>query len=284
MALALWDLLLVYGIKPEPALYAVAAFVLNRYYFSFIAYDFYQLNDTISISCLWLSISFLKRRQLYWVLPIAMFGILAREILLIWIPVALYILYNEKNEIKEWGWVGMISLLLIIVFIGMRLMIPAKGGIDIFQALTDDWNKIIDPWAIAKQLFVANTPLFLLPILFYKSLHSFIKEYPEILVLLVVTYLTTLFGHDYERLMAPAAPFIYLFTAELIQKIFANDRLKKNPWGATFFLIVIVGNFYHLWGIVILPDRFTTIIMTIITGISMGALFLVTLKRRDLRL
>ena len=88
-----------------------------------------------------------------------------------------------------------------------------------------------------------------------------------------VTYLTTLFGHDYERLMTPAAPFIYLFTAALIQKFFPQDNSKFVKLGLIYFLIIFVGNFYHLWGIFILPDRIYSLAMAITSAIAMGILF-----------
>ena len=281
MALALWDLLFVYGIKTNPAILIVISLMLNRYYFSFIAYDFYQLNDTISITCLWFSLSLLKRRNYLLILPIALAGMLAREILLIWIPVSFFILYKESSAKKDWVWTGFISFLLMAVFLGLKLGVTAKGGIGLVQAIADDWGKLFDPFAIAKQLFIANTPLFLLPVIFYKDLKVFIKERSELLILLGITYLTTLFGHDYERLMTPAAPFIYLFTAALIQKFFPEDNSKFVKLGLIYFLVIFVGNFYHLWGIIILPDRIFSLALAITSAIAMGILFFYSqLKKR----
>ena len=281
MALALWDLLFVYGIKTNPAFLIVISFMLNRYYFSFLAYDFYQLNDTISITCLWFSLSLLKRRNYLLILPIALVGMLAREVLLIWIPVSIFILYKEGSVKRDWVWTGFISVLLMTVFIGLKLSVAAKGGISLVQAIGDDWSKIYDPFAIAKQLFIANTPLFLLPVIFYKDLMVFIKERSELLILLGITYLTTLFGHDYERLMTPAAPFIYLFSVTLIQKFFPEDNSKFVKFGLAFFLIIFVGNFYHLWGVIILPNRIYSLALAIASASAMGILFFYTqLKKR----
>lgn len=276
IALTMWGFLLTYKIDPKIALSVTITFLLSRYYYTFLAYEFYRIDDTISLLLLWLSIILTIKGHLKYLLPLLILGLLAREISLLWIPVSFFILLKserKRNDIALWS---IYTVVLFGIFVLLRIYIPAQGGIALTDALSDDWNKLISPWAIGKQLFVANTPLFLLPLLFFRESVHFIKKYPEIFVLLGVTYLSSLFGHDYERLMAPSAPFIYLFTALLMEKIFLPRGQKKFIWmTAIFLLIALSANFYHLWGIVLLPGRAASFIATIITGTAIAALFFI---------
>lgn len=276
LALAMWGFLLAYKIDPKIALPVTIAFLLSRYYYTFLAYEFYRIDDTISLFLLWISIILTIKGHLKYLLPLLVLGLLAREIALLWIPVSFFIILKSGGKRNDFTLWSIYTIILFGVFVLLRKYIPAQGGIALADALNDDWNKLFSPWAIGKQLFVANTPFFLLPLIFFRKFFHYFKKHPEIFVLIGATYLSSLFGHDYERLMTPSAPFIYVFAALLMEKIFLPQEQKKFVWmTAIFLLIALSSNFYHLWGIVLLPGRGASFIATIITGTAMAALFFI---------
>ncbi len=83
------------------------------------------------------------------------------------------------------------------------------------------------------------------------------------------------FGES-ERLMAPLAPIYFLFIAELVRKyiIADNEELLKSRLLISLIVVAFLTSFYHLWGVIKLPNEYYSMITTIALTIVVTVIFL----------
>jgi hypothetical protein len=241
------------------------AFIFNRYFIPNFAFEPYRLADVLSNLLLLLSLIFLEKKKYAPVFILSILGVLTRESALLIIPVGMtYILMNhQKNKLPAFI---LLSTVLFIIFICIRIFIPVEGGISIFQALSENWTKLFSPEVIAKQLFLAFNPLFLIPLFNYREFIEFNKNNLHWLALFIFVLFSSLFGGDKERLMFSYAPIYYLFIGVLIQKL--DERLRIKALDVTIILITCwISNLHHIWGIIKLPSREMSLIFALAGGL-----------------
>jgi hypothetical protein len=249
LSLTFFFLLRAYAITGQMAVLLSLAFTLNRYTHLFLAYEFYRLNDSLAMIGLWWGVLLWRQKKLWlWPALVLLAAVVAREIALLWIPVALLISWQRRAEKREWQQLIGISILLISTLFALKLTLPASGSNTIWQGLADDWSKLYRPEAWLRQLFIIVTPFALIPLLTPRRFMQFCRTNAELAVLLAATYATSLFGSDMERLMSPALPFFFVYYGRIIPTM-------STPRALIFLFIAFTASFYHLWGIAILPDR-----------------------------
>ncbi len=283
MALLMYKFLVEFNLQQRTAFALTACFVFNRYFFQFFAWDYFQIVDTLSMIIIIYSFFLIKHKDWRTLSLVLIAGVLIKETVLIMIPTALAYLYWNNSNKKDYIRLAIASFSPLTIFILLRIFIQPAGGEDIITQFTTGIPRFFSFEGLVKKFIVAFTPFGLIPFFFHKTLKEFINENKFVVVYFGLVVFVSAFG-DFERLMAPFAPFYLLFIGRIIQK-FLNE--EKNKDELRKFLLYMMGfsffaSFHHIWGVIQLPGRNSTIILTIAFLAVMLAHFL-HLKNRSLR-
>jgi len=281
LAISLYYFLLLHRLNNNRiALFVTLLFILNRYFFSFLAFDYFQFADSLSYLILIVSFFLVFQKRFLQLGILMLIGVLTREVTLLIIPVA-YSFYFEKGYKKnDYLKLTYAFFPAILIFILLRLFLPTNGEETLFSQLYVG-IKLFNPISILKKYFISITPFALLPIIFPKELFTFFKNHFYLFLLFLGASFSSLFGFDYERLMSPAAPVFFLFLAFIIKSELRGIKRKsvKLISYLSIFGLAVFSNLYHLWGFVKLPSRDVTIGTTIIANLLVAVLFLVLKKK-----
>lgn len=259
--------LLAWPLTPPVALLATLLFVFNKHLFGFNVWDFFALNDLLSLICLVVLLWALTR--LRWPLFALIFALAAagRETVLIMLPVTLAFLI-ERRLLAAHGRAALLAMLPgLAVFLALRLLVGHTGGLDLPAQLARAAPKLLLPETWLRLLGNAFLPVSLLPLVFWRSTLAFFRGQRYLLLYLALILVSTFFGFDNERLMAPAFIVVYLLIAVLIEThLAAPVGLRWLLAGAGF-----AASFQHLIGRFPLPSPWLTY------ALSLGAMLCVTL-------
>ena len=277
LACVFFRILSFHGFDKKLSLFITTAFVFNRYFFQFLAFDYYQLSDTIAYFLLFFSFLLLAEKRWVFFGIVLTLGILTREAALLIIPVGYVYLYEKRFDKKDFLQLTLFSFLAIALFILIRLLIPNPSQENYLTQIYSGWSSFFSYQALVKRFLIPITPFMIIPFIFLKDFIEYFKKHYYLITLFVFVVISSLFGNDFERLMTAAAPVFYLFLAYIISK-YLNSNLSKSFTAAFYFLAIITVMFsslYHLWGIIKLPNREITMKVTIISDLLMFILFMV---------
>lgn len=275
--------LLDHNISSITSLLFTICFQLNRYIFQFNAWNYFQVSDTCSLAILFLSFLLLKRNNwivLFLLIPL---GVLVKEYVLIFIPAGLFILLDSGADKKNYVRYFVLSILSISIFIIIRKIIISEGGESLFVQYTTQVIYYSKPILLIKRFIIPFTPFGLMPILFYKDLFSFFRKNKHFLVYAITVIIISFFGEP-ERLMTPLFAVYFLFIADLYQSISIGFKKEYTIYlGILIFIISFIASFYHIWGIVLLPNKEVSEIFTVCTNLAIVVIFYI-LKISKIRL
>lgn len=277
MSISFYELIKVFGIKQRTAFALTFALIFNRYFFQFLAWDYFHLSDSLSYGLLFFSLLLLTKQKWMWIALLSIIGVMTREVALLVVPVGYAYLYQMKFGRKKYIQFTMAVLPACVVFVLLRIVIVASGGDDLITKFFEEGGAyFFTPAAIGKKFFIAFTPFALVPVLFYKELLVFIKTNLALSVLFLSTVFATLFGLDYERLMTTAAPAYFIFLGFIIDKYLSEEKEtnSKRKFLLWVMLFAFLSSFYHLWGILQLQNSNITLISTLTVIIITGFHFL----------
>lgn len=278
-AITISQLMLAYHVSVEIASFATLLFILNHYLIGFSMWDYFQINDLISLVCI--ATMLLALRGGAWpIFTVALlFGILAREVTLVMIPVAAVYLYQNSNRKYVWKNFALAVIPAIAIFISMRLSIPATGGPSLVEAFTGYAPKLLRPETWVRLLIIPFLPLTLIPVIFFRTTKTFFRENLHLAIFVILVFFSTLFGSDNERLMAPAGIVFYLLIAIILQK-----KMRDHIWTlAVLGLCAILASFHDEWARYPLLNRNLTLLCSLgATGIATAtALSIVAITARN---
>ncbi|MBU0475911.1 MAG: hypothetical protein KKF62_17330 [Bacteroidetes bacterium] len=276
LSLVFFLFLLEYKTDTSLALVFTIIFQLNRYLFQFLGWNYFQLSDTLSLVFLFYSLILLRHRKYLALLFVVIVGIFIKEYMLMLIPAGFVLLYESGFKRKELFYFSIISLILISIFIGLRQIITAEvGGESLFSQYLTQVAYYSNPIFLLKRFVGAFTPFGLLPFIFYKELFMFFKENKHLFVFVMTVIILSFFGES-ERLMAPLYPIYFLFIANLISKYFSFNfqNIFKSKKVIALILISFLTSFYHLWGIIRLPNKYYSLISAVIFSLIVSIIFI----------
>ncbi|GBD91069.1 hypothetical protein BMS3Abin04_01793 [bacterium BMS3Abin04] len=277
LAFVFFRILSFHGFDEKLSLFITSAFVFNRYFFQFLAFDYYQLSDTVAYFLLFSS--FLLMAEKRWTLfgMTLILGILTREAALLIIPVGYVYLYEKRFDKKDFLWLTIYSLLAIFIFLVIRVLIPNTSQENYFTQITYGLSSFFSYQALTKRFLIPITPFMVIPFIFLKDFYDYFKKHFYLIILFIFVAISSMFGNDFERLMTAASPVFYLFLAYIISK-YLNSNLPKS-FTVTFYaltiLTVLFSSLYHLWGIIRLPSREITMQVTLLSDLLMFIIFMV---------
>jgi len=274
LSLVFYFTLLEFKLSPNVALTLTIAFQMNRYFFQFLSWNYFQLCDTVALTVLFASFIFIKRKNwiaLFFILPIS---ILVKEYALIILPAGLFYFLIQQKEKKEFITFLFLSFATVAVYSLIRILLEANQGVDLLTQYTTKEFYYSRPMLFLKKYIASFTPFGLLPIIFYKELIQFFKKNSFLFVYTVTIIIISYFG-EAERMMAPLAVVYFLFIGNLIEGRFTLSRndFLSNKIFIVIIMISFLSSFYHLWGIIQLPNKYWSIISTILFSIIIAIVF-----------
>lgn len=269
------------GLSPFVAAFTVALFTLNRFWFGLTVWDFFQLNDLLSL--IWIILAFLAMRKGRWALfgAALLAGAFTRETALLMIPVAFVYLW-ERGELRaKWARLLLAVLPAAAAFVLIRALVPAPCGQSLFTQLAAHSGSILDPEKILRLTVYSYAPFSLLPLVFIGTTVAFFKARPHALTLVALVFLSTLFGLSFdERLMAPAFVALYALIGLIVQQAVDNDGRGARP----LLLVMAAGGFmaslHHTVARFPLPDRSWTLALSIAALVLVTAMAIIYRLRR----
>lgn len=230
------------GISKPASLVSVLFFIFNKQFFGFLAWDYFQLNDTLSLISLVLS--FYAIVSMNWVLlSISLvFGAAAKETSLLALPCA-FLFLIEKGLLKEKMFRVTLAVLPgLALFFFLRSFIDVSSGPTLKDAFSAYWIKIVSPKVLARVLLNSFVPFSLVPLVFIESTVGFFKKRLYLLVYFLLVFSSIMFAFNNERLIAPAFIAFYLYIAELLDGIDVG-------WKSMVVLIIcsFASSFHHIF-------------------------------------
>jgi len=245
-----------------------AGFLFNRYFFQFLAFNPYQINDTISLALMLVSLEAVQRKRFLHLSLLLALTSLSREIWVLVFPFSLALALKERSSTREW--VGMLGAFVpaFLIFLFLRWYFAVDWAGQSQEQFGSGIERFFSLEGFIKRFYMAFIPAAFLPVLFWKRTLQFFRRYPEWGVFLLFAVLSGFFGNDHERLMLPVAPLFFAVCAYGILPLLAGQSLRVN---IVFGVIFYLGSFHHIWGILRLPSRSVTL------GISLLLSFLTVL-------
>lgn len=257
------------GLPAAPAAAALAAvfFVLNKRLFGFTAWDYFQVNDLLSLVSILVGYgAILERRWRTYAAALAL-GCLAKETPLLLVPVAFASVWEDGALRRDWRRVASSSIPAVAVFAVARLAIEPAGGRGLLAAFVDAADKLAYGRTWFRLLVNAFAPVTLVPVVFWRETLEFFRSRRHALLLLVLVFGSALFGINNERLMAPALVVFYPLLARILER-----RVVKRRWLLAVILVCgVLSSLHHEFARCPLPDRSLTL------WLSLGALAVATI-------
>ncbi len=235
----LFRFLLNRNISEGPAFVATALFMLNKHFFGYVLWNYFQLNDMLGfLSLLLLTEAMFRKRWIIFSLALVL-GVMAREIVLVMVPVTLVYLYDRKILGEHWKIAVSAMVPGLVVFAALRVMLP-DSGMGILETFRY-FSVKAGAWQTWYYLFINSVvPVSFLPIIFWARTRAFFRTNRFVLVLMALVSLSSFLGSNNERLIAPIFLSFYWLTAEIL------DKEVHGRWLLGCLLICgLVGSFHQ---------------------------------------
>jgi len=252
--------------RPAAAALAALLFVMNKRFFGFTAWDYFQVNDLVALVSIVVGYrAALGRRWTTYAAALAI-GCLAKESPLLILPVAFVSLLETGDLRNEWRRAVAASVPALAVFGVLRFAIEPAGGRGLVSAFVDAADKLAYGRTWFRLLVNAFAPVSLLPLVFWRETVGFFRKRRHGLVFFVLVFVSALFGINNERLMAPAAVVFYPLIAHILER-----RLLERRWFAVALVACgALSLLHHEFARYPLPSRELTL------ALSLGSLAAVT--------
>ena len=272
VAVALSTVILFYrflcgiGLSANASTIAAILFCLNKYTFGFFVWNYFHLNDLLSL--LFVILLFESLHKSNWPLfgLVLFVGAMTREGAMLMIPVSVIYLLETgqfRHQIR-----GLLCSILpcVFVFFLIRHSISAPGP-GLLEALQIHYSKLKNPEICYRLLINAFIPISIVPLIFFRTTAEFFKTRFYSLFFLLLVYSSSLFGTDNERLLAPAAVIVYWLIGSVIE---TQDLLKRYVVSTLLSAAFISSIHYRMW-------RFELISKDMTVALSLLSFFVVSL-------
>jgi len=243
LSLGFYGFLVASGLRSQVSTIVVAFFVLNRQFFGFLSWDYFQLNDVISLILILVSIMALIRKRWLLLALSLIFGALTREVNMLIVAVAIFYAFERKFNWHEVLMVVFATIPGIVTFILVRTFMHPSGGPELLEVFRIYRGKIFSLEVILRVLGNAFIPFSLLPVIFFRETLKFFRERLFLALYFFLVFSTIMFAFNNERLMAPAYIVFYLLVACILEWTELVNRVS----GTLFFLLAFTASFHHMF-------------------------------------
>jgi hypothetical protein len=203
LLLALYAWLISLKISSKSAVLGCAVLAFSKSTYGFLLFDYFQLNDLAALTFMCLALVAMNRSQWTTFWGLVLLSLLFRETSLILIPASAIRVYRRKQPRGLWGFAFGASLA-VGLYLFLHLAVPHAVTTSLVGAFRIDTAKILNPASLFSSLFNTFVPVTLVPIALYSSTMKHAVRNPELVAVVVCSFLTTLVAFDSERLMMPA--------------------------------------------------------------------------------
>ena len=257
------------GIKPVISMVSTIMFMFNKYYFGFLMWDYFQLNDLLNI-CFIIILYWCMYRQKWMIFGITfLMGCISRETVLIMIPVTLLYLFEKKAVLNEIIFFCYSIVPGIICFLWLRLNIEPANDFHLLSSFIQEINLKISIEASLRKILLSLFPFSFIWLIFFKDSIKFIKGRNHIILYILLVFLSTMFGVNHERLMNPIFIVFYWFLADILQKYNIISFCKI----LILLTIGFLSSFHHEMGRYVFFGRGTYICLVVLFTFLITFLF-----------
>ncbi len=263
LSFAFYRYLRISGLSSESSLLALAMFLFNSNFFGFVIWNSYQLGDLLSFFFLAILFWQMEKGKSGLLLGGVLFmGILARESVVLFAPTYFVFCLEKGHSLKKALLAQFWFLPAAILFVGIRMGIPTGAGESLLEAIMQHGVKLgsLETWY---RLFInAFVPVSFFPLIFFRSVRSYFWEHPHRIIFALLVCLSTLFGSDNERLMAPVFIVYYGFIGYAAD---AHGLLKNKKLLWLLVLAVVLGSHHHIIARFPMGSRNLTIVLSLVS-------------------
>lgn len=217
LLLGLYSWMRASGVSAKVAALMTGVLAFSKATLGFLLWDYFQLNDTITLALLcWTVVALMRRRWLLaWALLLV--SVLFRESLLIMIPAVVWLAW-ESRETRRTKLICAAGVCLMVVeYLVLHHAIPTLGGAPLSTAVRAYAFKYLRPGNLFRLVFNTYVPLSLVPLLFWRQSLAWLDSHRWLGVLCVSTLLASLGGGDVERLLAPVFLVVLVMSAGILE-------------------------------------------------------------------
>jgi hypothetical protein len=254
-------------VEPFFAFFATLLFAFNKYLYGMTVWNYFQINDVIILLILVLIFNAMYKKDIFQYALLLLLSVFVRETAIITIPVFILHLFIAKEDKRK-----IIRLLLycipaVLIFFVIRKVVPYKDELSLFKAFMVHKSKFYNPLTWYRLVVNAFAPVTLIFIVFYRETFRIMKENKALAFYFVLVFITTVFGNNNERLMAPAFIPVYFVLAKICNRFF-----KESKFTLVIILIAaVISSFHHFMGGVLLPGRNYTLILSMLSMLAVTA-------------
>ncbi len=173
LSIYVFTFLLDNNVSVKLSLLLTIVFQLNKYFFLFNIWNYFQVGDVISLGILFLSFLLLKHKNWISLFLDLSNNVLIKEYVRFFLKAGFVFLYLEKTSAKNYIVYFIISLCSILVYVLIRMIIISEGGESLFVQYTTQVIYFSKPILLIKRFIIPFTPFGLIPLIFYKELIGF---------------------------------------------------------------------------------------------------------------
>ncbi len=260
------------GLSGDISLTCTLFFIANKYAFGLPMWDYFQVNDQLSMCMsIVMLISIWRRRWSAYGIALAI-GVAAREAAILMIPVMFVYLLERRLLRENWRSALLASAPGLAGFLAIRAFMPFSGGDSLLASFMMYSYQLVSVRDLSRLLVNSFLPFSLLPLIFWRSTRDFFRGNLYLAVFFLLVFLSTAFGFDKERLMAPASLVFYILIGSILRRL----EVEKT----TLILLVVAGfaaSLHHNIGRWPLPGAVWTYILTF--GSTLAVVLIILLRK-----
>ncbi len=250
--------LLQTGIRPHIANITVLAFVMNRYFFGFVAWNPYQVNDTVTMLVFLGLLRDLESDRPIRFALLLLLGSLARETWLLFLPSAALYIFDHPGKVKNLRLWCLAPIPALMGLWAIHENITAEGGLTLSEGWSRHASRLLTPSIILRLLINSWAPFALLPLIFLRSTRTYFAGQRYQILLLVLLILHTAVAIDVERLLAPGFIVVYPLLAYILQAEYSGRGRRRQRILVLFMIIAALAMAHHDVGRWNTPSREVT--------------------------
>ncbi len=259
LVILMYRIFLFLKISPSASVIAVTLFILNKHLFGTGNWNLFQVKDTMSMAIMAASLLAIYRDRHVLLGVLLTAGSMTGELTMLMIPVlAVYRVEKgmpARSTLKALAW----CLPAVALFAGIRLFVPAAGGMGLARSALHYGAKLQYPMVWFGLLVNPFIPSTLLPFVLPRNTLCFAREHLHLAVMFLLVLAGAAFGSNNERLMAPSAPAFYALVACLLD----SPAGRKRPVRAVTVAAAVVASAHHTIARFPLPSRMLTAILSL---------------------
>jgi len=254
------------GISAGLSLITSVLVTFNKWWFGFTVWDYFQVNDVLALCFIVVMVWCMFPGRWFLFGAALVLGAATKESCMLMVPVVFVYLLEKRAPSTTWGKALVSVLPGVLIFFGIRALVPAAKGLGPVDAFLSYSIKFGYPDRLFRLLVNSFVPWSLVPFVFIGMTVRFFGSNKYSVLFMVLVFLSALFAANDERLMAPALVFSYLLVGKILQEI-----KPDTPLLAALIACGFASSLHHIFARYPLPNRLFTEVL------SLGALIAVTL-------